>query len=228
MKLYFFFIYCVFYDIFNKFYLSNYETKLNNELLSNNPFFYYTILNIDLFSIVVYSLFILKNCYYKTINKNFIVLALIYIKYCCNIIFDHNIKIYEYEMHRNIMWIFTTPIMLQLYCEVNNIRLMDIKIYYNTIPQIINIIIYPYKNTYIYYIFVLFTYVLVTLFILELNNKKQYQFTNIFLIIWSLFIGISIIEIVGITTIYNINIYYNLADMIGKLISSIIILEKKH
>jgi hypothetical protein len=55
------------------------------------------------------------------------------------------------------MWLFTTPLMLKMYCDMNNLKLYNIKIQYHIISVIINILILPYKYTkQIFYYFTIF------------------------------------------------------------------------
>ena len=148
------FLYCNADDILNKLYLSNYSRTLNNELIQNNSNFYYSITNLNLFVLTFYFIyFVTKVVCHKSINTYSTALALVYIKYTMNTLFKVNLTLSQYEFSRNIMWLFATPLMLKMYCDINSIKLRDINIHCHVIPVVINVFNYPYENTTIYYYF---------------------------------------------------------------------------
>ena len=218
------FLYCNANDILNKLYLSNYSTILNNEIIQNNSNFYYSILNLNLFVLSIYSSYlIIKILFYKSTNKYSIALILIYIKYILDTILCNNMTLYNYEFNRIIMWLFATPLMLKMYCNINSIKLQDINSHYHIIPTAFNILFYPYKNTVIYYYFIGCSFILILFFMKTLYEKHNLIFTNIYLFIWSMFIFLNIIELLQLTDAYNMNLYYSFADMISKLSISLLI-----
>jgi class 3 adenylate cyclase len=222
--LFYFFLYCNADIVLNKVYLSNYSTILNNELIQANSNFYNSITNLNLFILSVYSIYFIKNVIdYKSINNISNALALIYIKYIINLIFCDNMTVSQFEFSRYIMWLFTTPLMLKMYCEVNTIKLQDINIQYHIIPTVINIYIYPFKNTTIYYYFIIVSWLLLLFFMKTLYAKRNKTFTNVYLFIWSIFMLLNIINLSQITNVYNINLYYSFADMISKMMACIIV-----
>jgi len=86
--LFYVFLYCNADIVLNKLYLSNYSTTLNKELIQTNSNFYYSITNLNLFVLTVYSIYLIKNVIeYKSINKTSNALALVYIKYTINTFF---------------------------------------------------------------------------------------------------------------------------------------------
>jgi class 3 adenylate cyclase len=127
------------------------------------------------------------------------------------------------EFSRNIMWLFATPLMLQMYCDVNTIKLKDINIQYHIIPVAINVFIYPYKNTITYYYFTWFSWLMLLFFMKTLYSKRNIIFTNVYLFIWLIFMLLNIIDLFQITNIYNINLYYSYADVISKMMTCIIV-----
>ena len=218
------FLYCSTDTILNKLYLSNYYTILDNENIKHNSNFYFSMTNLNIFVLFVYSVYLIKN--YKNvilINKTTNALALIYLKYTLNIIVNDNITLWQHEVNRNIMWLFTTPLMLKMFCDVNNIKLSDINIQYHIIPVIINVLIYPYKKTFVYYYFTGFSWIMLFSFIKTLYLKSNLIFSNIYIFIWGIFTFLNILEILQITNKYNINLYYAYADMVSKMMTCIII-----
>jgi len=219
------FLYCNIEKILQKIYLSNYTHILSNELITDNPYFYYFITNMSIFILGSYLLFVLKQTIFQNkMNTYSFTLALVYIKYLLDILLNDNMKLYEYEFSRNIMWLFSTPLLLKMYCQSNNLKMStDIKTHYHIIPITINIFIYPYKNTQIYYIYVAISCVSIGLFMKTLYAKRKYFFTNIFLLVWIIYMSINILEMLNKVDKYTINIFYLCADTIGKMTSNIII-----
>jgi len=222
--LFFVFLYCNADIVLNKLYLSNYSTTLNNELIQTNSNFYYSITNLNLFVLSVYSIYLIKNLIdYNSINKTSNALVLVYIKYTMNTFLSDNMTVSQFEFSRNIMWLFATPLMLKMYCDVNTIKLQDIKIHYHIIPVVINVFIYPYKNTITYYYLTGISWLLLLFFMKTLYTKRNITFTNVYLFIWSIFMFLNIIDLFQITNGYNINLYYSYADMISKMMTCIIV-----
>ncbi len=220
--LFYVFIYCNADIILNNLYLANYST--NNELISENNNFYYSIKKLNLFVLFVYSLYVCKNViYYNSINKTSNALALVYIKYTLNSLLTENMTIEQHEFSRNIMWLFATPLMLKMYCDVNNIQLQDINIHYHIIPVTINIFIYNQKNTPFFYGAIGFSWLLLTKFIKTLIEKRDLTFTNIFLFIWFIFMSLNTIDVLQLVDRYSLSLYYSFADVIGKMITCIIV-----
>ena len=218
------FVYCNADILLDKLYLFNYSKILNNDLIQNNNTFYYSITKLNLFVLFIYSFYLIQNfTYHNSINKTSNALALVYIKYILNSLLNDTTTLYQHECNINIMWLFATPLMLKMYCDVNKIKLQDINIQYHIIPVVINVFIYPYKNTTIYYYYLSVSWVFLIFFIKTLISKTNLTFTNIYLFIWIIFICLNIIDIFEITDRYSINLYYSFTDMISKMMTCIIV-----
>ena len=218
------FVYYNIDNILKTLYFSNFQVCHHNEVISDNENLYYNIKHINIFILYVYLIFILKHfIIYNSISKNSLALALVYIKYNLNIFLNDNIRLCDYEISRHIMWLFATPLMLKMYCKTNNLTLLDINVQYHILPILINIFIYPYKNTPVYYFFSFIAYMLFFMFMKTLYEKRELLFTNILILVWTIYVGINTAELLSITDRYNIQIYYLCADMIGKLTTNIII-----
>lgn len=160
----YFFIYSNAYNIIDNYYSQqyNYFTKNNNEMIHENAHFYYSIMNLQYFSLVIYLFYIVQHIIYaKNINKNSFGLSIIYLKYILNVIFNNNMSLFQYELNRNIMWLFATPLMIKMYCDVNYLKLKDMELQYHVIPIGVNIFIYSYRNTIIYYIFIVISFIMI-------------------------------------------------------------------
>ena len=129
----------------------------------------------------------------------------------------------QYESNRNMMWLFATPFMLKMYCDINNLKLHEINIQYHIIPTAIHIFIYPFKYTPIFYWFTGVSWIMLLFFIKTLYIKRNLTFTNIYLFIWTIFMFLNLIDTFQIIDNYSINIYYSYADMISKMMTSIIV-----
>ena len=225
--LFYVFLYCNMENISNKLYLLNtIPTSYQEEWIIENAHFYYFIQRLSIFILSTYSIFIIKTLLCRnTINKYSLALALIYIKYLINILFNGRMLFCEYEFSRSIMWLFASPLMLKMYCDANHLKLTDINIHYHMIPITLNVFIYPYKyrHTPIYWCFTGVSYISFGLFMKTLYKDRTYLFTNILLLIWTVYMVINIVETFNITDKYTINILYLCSDMIGKMTSNIII-----
>jgi class 3 adenylate cyclase len=131
--------------------------------------------------------------------------------------------LFEYGFRRSVMWVFTTPIMIKLYSDANYLTIQDVGIQYNTISTVINVCFYPYKELIYYPLILLTAYSSMFIFMYKLYYNIDRRFTNIYITIWSMFMVINIIEMLGIADKYTINIYYLIMDIIGKLVTNIII-----
>lgn len=223
--LFYFFLYSNVDFIFSSF--SSFSSS-SPEKIKDHVYFHYYLNTTFYFYLMICGSIILKhltNYYLIEKNKNSIGLMFIYTKYIMNQLIYTNMTLQEYTFNRNVMWLFTTPLMLKIYCDVNNLHWTEIQIQYHIIPVLLNIFIYPYNHTYTctYYVFLIYSYISYCYFMKNLWNKRNLLFTNIYLFIWYLFILISAIETSGIVNLYTINIYYLMADNISKLITGIIL-----
>lgn len=218
------FIYCNADDFLNTFYLTHYSAFINNELIQSNPTFHYSVTQINSFALYVYLIHIIKSVfYYNPNNKCSIALALVYIKYILNALLRNSMTVGQHEFSRSIMWLFATPLMLKMYCDINNVKLRQINFSCHIIPVFINIFIYPLKYTRVYYTFTGVAWLFFLVFMGSLYRNRALTFTNIFLLIWCVFICINLIDTFQLADVYTINMYYSYADMMSKLMSSIII-----
>ena len=222
--LFYVFLYCNADNILHKLYLSKYATVTNNDLIQYNDNFYYSITTQFFFALSVYVFYIIKHTiYYNPINNTSIALSFVYTKYILTFLLSTNMTITQYESNRNTMWLFSTPLMMKIYCDVNNLKLYQVNLPFHIIPVIINIFIHPYKDTIIYYYFTGVSWILILFFIRELYKKSSLTFTNIYLFIWGIFMCLNAVEICKIIDRYDINIYYLYADTISKIITNIIV-----
>ena len=226
------FIYSNIDAIINKYYLPMFHINFNTELISTNETFYYSVTKYSEIMLFIYISFVVSQFIYcKSINKYSLATAIIFIKYLSNPIINTDLKLYEYEFSRNVMWVFTTPLLLKMYCNANNIKLTDINIHYHVFPTVLNVISYPFKYTNGYYVSILISYASFGLFMRTLYRKRDNMFTNIYILIWILFAVVNCIDILQIKNVYEVNIYYVSIDILGKMLTNILIndyYEREH
>ena len=210
--------------------------QLNNML---NPCIYnkFDVFKEDpiIFYPVIYSTNIFILYIFVALNANLIIfskikkvslytLSLIYLKYVLDNVMDSNtIGIYHYEFRRTIMWLFSTPIILHLYCDMNKLTLIDVNAQYHIVSNFIHIILYPFRKTYYNTHIILSLSLLEGLFIYKLLDFKHQRYTTFIVFIWCLFSFISILELTNIFNVYDIQMCYLLSDMIAKLTTILIV-----
>jgi len=129
----------------------------------------------------------------------------------------------EYELNRGIMWIFTTPIMLKMYCDANDLSLWDINIHYHIIAIAPHVFVIPFKNKPIYLLSTILLSIPEVFFLKSLHKYKQLPFTNLYILIWVVFMLINILDITQLYSPAVIHALYNLADTLCKFICIVVI-----
>ena len=184
---------------------------------------------------VIYSANIFILYIFVALNANLIIfskikkvslytLSLIYLKYVLDNVMDSNsIGIYQYEFRRTVMWLFTTPIILQLYCDMNKLTLIDVNAQYHIATNFMHIILYPFRKTHYNAYIILSLSVVEGYFIYKLLDFKYQRYTTFIVFIWYLFLFISIIELTNMFNVYDIQMCYLVSDMIAKLTTILIV-----
>ena len=121
------------------------------------------------------------------------------------------------------MWVFTTPLMLKMYCKTNYITLQNINIHYHLICIIPHIFKIPFKNSSIYIISTIVFSIPEILFLKTLYKYNQLPFTNLFILIWMIFMLINILEIIQLCNPIIIHAFYNIADTLCNFICNVVI-----
>lgn len=196
------------------------------EIFQSEPFVFYPVIqSANIFILAIFTIFTTHLLIFSNI-KNYTIysLAFIYIKYVIdNIINNNHISIYQYEFKRTLMWLFTTPLILKLYCDMNNFTLIDVSAHYHIISNILHIILYPLRKTQYNSCIILSLSSFECYFIYKLFNFKEHKYTKFIIYIWCLFSLITIIEILNLFNIHDIQICYLLSDMIAKLTTMLIV-----
>ena len=136
---------------------------------------------------------------------------------------SNTIGIYQYEFRRIIMWLFTTPIILQLYCDMNKLTMIQVNAQYHVTSNFIHIILYPFRKTQYNIYIILSLSLLEGYFIYKLLDFKHQRYTTFIVFIWCLFSFISILELTNTFNVYDIQMCYLVSDMIAKLTTILIV-----
>ncbi len=179
--------------------------------------------SLGIFIILVFAMIIRHS---KNRMINVIYIGLSYIKYASLFLFVSKIDNYKYELRRNLMWVFITPAMLDVFTKINNINFMDIKPLYHIIPNIILTIISKYRGKcHVYNVVYVIMFASYTYFLINLSKLKKLKFTNVYLGIWLLFGSLDLINLLGITNQIENNLYFFVADIIAKFTVNILIYD---
>jgi len=198
----------------------------NFEIFQEEPMIFYPMIkSANVFILSTIFGFIINLIIFSK-NKNYTLYSLvfIYMKYVMdNIIDNDTIGIHQYEFRTAVMWLFTTPLILKLYCDINNLMLNEINAQYHIGSNILHIILYPFRKTYYN------SYIIISLslseffFIYKLFGLKYQRYTKFIVFIWSLFSAINIIESINVFNMCDIQVCYLLSDMIAKLTTILIV-----
>lgn len=191
----------------------------NNTLQEYSITQYDFIRSANIYILVFFLVFTFELVFFSK-HKNYTLysLSLIYIKYVVNNLFyGNNITTYHNDNRMSLMWLFTTPLILKLYCDINKLKLLEVNAHYHLTSNVLHILLYNFRNTSYQLYIIVFLTSFEFYFIYKLYNFKQQRYTKFIIWIWSIFSFINIIESLNIVSNYNIQIYYLLSDMIAKL-----------
>ena len=209
--------------IFQTIYLP-YIIPNNYDMLYNHKELYFLLEMTSYYMLLLYSYTLLFRLFIsKTVNKYCILLSFIYTKHIIDIIVTPNMTMLEYEITRGIMWVFCTPVMLKMYCNTNNISLWDINTQYHIIAIIPHVFMTPFKNQTIYLLSVILCSIPEFIFLKTLYKYNQLPFTNLYLLIWTTFMLINILEITEIFHPDIIHAFYNIANTLCKFVCTVVI-----
>lgn len=196
----------------------------NNDLLINHTELYFLLKITSYFMLALYSYILVnKLLFSKTNEKAGVALCFIYTKHLRDILLSPNYTVMQYELNRGVMWGFTTPLMLKMYCDVNDITLWDINIQYHIFGIALHTFFIPFKGQPIYFISSFVSCIPEFLFLKTLHKHKRLPFTNLFILIWIVFILINTFEITYLCNPDVIHSFYNLGDTLCKFICNVVI-----
>lgn len=220
--------YIVMYYNIDKFlqqvYLPYVAPHQNTELLSNHEELYFLLTSTSYFMLALY-LYILthKLVVIKSNDRNSIGLSLVYTKHIIDILIQPNMTIQEYELSRCVTWVFTTPLMLNMYCDANDLSVWDINIQYHMIVIVAHAFAIPFKGQSIYLLSTIVFSIPAAFFLKSLRKYKDFPFTNLYVLIWTIFMLINVLDITQLCNPEMIHAFYNLADTLCKFICNVVI-----
>ncbi len=170
------------------------------------------------FSFILFTFFLIYSLYRYHKNKmvHNIYISLIYLRYSSIIFFRSDISHLHQEIRKILMWIFTTPVMLNMLSNINKIDFFSLK------PQL------HLMNTFIYLILSFFPdssfykwskpllYASNAYFIYNLNQFTYYRYTRIFVGIWIIFGVIVLLKDASFITDNNYFLFNLISDILAK------------
>jgi len=200
------------------------QTNNNTELLSNQEGLYFSLTATSYFMLALYSYTLFYRLFVSKQNdRNSMGLSFVYMKHLVDILITPNMYIVEYELSRRIMWVFTTPLMLKMYCDANDLSLWDINIQYHMIAIVPHVFIIPFKNQPIYLLSTIVFSMPAVFFLKSLRKYNGLPFTNLYVLIWIIFMLINVLDITQLCNPTMIHAFYNLADTLCKFICNVVI-----
>lgn len=197
---------------------------MDNDILYNNKELYFMLKITSYFMIILFSYTLGYNLLYpKIYDKYSIGLTFVYIKYIINILFNSNMSIKEYELSRQLMWVFTIPLKLKMYCSTNDILLKDINLHYHLLAIIPHTFFVPFKGQKIYIASTVICCIPEIFFLQSLQKYKHLPFTNTFILVWFIFIIINILDMLQLVNHTIIHALYNISDTLIMFIANIVI-----
>ena len=195
----------------------------NQTYLSSNTELYYFLKTTSYFMFLLFSYLLSRRFLSQTNNINSTGLIFIYIKYILDIIITPNMLLRDYEMGRCVMWVFTTPLMLEMFCKTNNLSFYEIGLHYHLFALIPHIFAVPFKGSVLYSLSTFVCSIQSGLFLNSLYKHKHLPFTNLYILMWSTFMFINILDNTGLCDASLIHAFYNLADTICKFVCNVVI-----
>jgi class 3 adenylate cyclase len=205
-------------------YLPYVKSTNNYEVIANHEGFYFLLKMTSYFMLGLYTyIFSYRLFISKIADKNSIGLSFIYIKHLIDILVLPNYTIIEYELNRGVMWAFTTPLMLKMYCDVNDLSLKDINIHYHLFAIVPYVFVIPFKNQFIYLFSTVILSIPTSFFLKSLYKYKTLPFTNLYILIWMIFFIINLLDMTHLCHSVVIHALYNLSDTLCKFICNVVI-----
>lgn len=141
-----------------------------------------------------------------------------------NIISTPNMTIPQYEMSRSLMWAFTCPIMLKMYTDANSLTLREIKTHYFIFAIILNVFLTPFKTITPYYpLYSALLSIPCFIFLRTLYKYKTLQFTNLYIMIWTTFTMLNMVNVIGLLDPIYTHAAFNIADTTCKFICNMVV-----
>ena len=165
----------------------------------------------DAMNVVSLGMFIIILCSH-IINKDSIyqiTLGIMYILYTVNDIVN-TCSIEEYKQSRTIMWLVTSPLMIQQYLSLHSISWWDIKLHFHVVAQILYCF-QSYRRILFYPALVLELYFFIQFF--KYHHLPQ---TKLCLQVWFIFSVVIVMEHYEFINMYHSPVIFKMLDIMGK------------
>jgi class 3 adenylate cyclase len=213
----------LFKNVYLPYVTSTFDLTKTTETISSHAELYFLLKMTSIFMLAMYLYDLIYHIFNKIYDKNVTALTFIYIKYICGILIYPNMTISEYEIERVTMWAFTTPLMLKILSDENDVTMEELKIHYHFFAIIPHIFCVPFKNSHIYIASTIFLSVPGLLFLKTLFSYRHLRYTNLFILIWIIFMFINFLDLMKVVDPIIIHALYNLADTIFKFTFNFVI-----
>lgn len=180
----------------------------------------------EIFIVFMFSTFLIYTVFLSKIsNPSLYSLVVIYLKYILDLSIHHStISLYQYEIHRLFMWLFTTPLILKIYSEINQLSIWDIGAHYHIGANIIYITCFYIRN-YIPVPIFFILFVGESYFMICLLSFQERIYTKFILFIWLLFSLLNLIEYFHVLNYEQLHLCYLIGDTIAKWSVSLIVYD---
>ena len=180
----------------------------------------------ELFIVFMFSIFISYTVFLsKVANPSLYSLVVIYLKYILDLSIHHStLSVYQYEIQRLLMWLFTTPLILKIYSEINKLSLTDIGAQYHIGANVIYLSCLYLRN----YIPAPILFILVAgecYFMFCLLSFQERLYTKFILFIWLVFYFLNVIEYTHTLGSDEIHLCYLIGDTIAKWSVALIVYD---
>ena len=180
----------------------------------------------ELFIVFMFSTFISYTVFLsKVSNPSLYSLVVIYLKYILDLSIHHStLSLYQYEIHRLLMWLFTTPLILKIYSEINQLSITDIGAQYHIGANVIYISCLYLRN----YIPTPIFFILVAgegYFMFCLLYFQERLYTKFILFIWLLFSLLNVMEYTHMFDYDQLHLCYLIGDTIAKWSVALIVYD---
>lgn len=195
-----------------------------NETVSHHEGLYFLLTMTSYFMLALYSYTLTYKLFItNTGGRNSVALSFVYLKHMVDILITPTMSMMEYELSRCVMWVFTTPLVLKMYCDANDLSLWDINIQYHLISIVPHVFAIPFKGQPLYLVSTIALSTPAFFFLKSLRKHKQLPFTNMYVLIWVVFMLINALDITQLCSPAVIHAFYNLADTLCKFICDVVI-----
>ena len=180
----------------------------------------------EIFIVFMFSTFLFYTAFLsKVSNPSLYSLVVIYLKYIMDMSIHHSsLSLYQYEIHRLLMWLFTTPLILKIYSEINQLSLLDIGSQYHIGANIIYVLCLYVRN-YIPPPIFFFLVAGESYFMFCLLYFQERVYTKFILFIWLLFSILNVMEYTQIFDYEQLHLCYLIGDTIAKWSVALIVYD---